>query len=99
MDDGVLSVPVSPGGQVQIRLAPVAGRDVFDPAGWRHEDLRPAGTAGWFERDLDGLGLADGEYEYELVIDGREDAPVPDPFAGPSLGSMAIGGCSRSPAA
>jgi hypothetical protein len=41
MGDGLLSVPVSAGGQVQIRLAPVADRDVFDPAGWRHKDLQP----------------------------------------------------------
>jgi 1,4-alpha-glucan branching enzyme len=81
MNSGVLSVPVPAGGQVQVRLALVADRDVFEPAGWRHEDLQPTGAAGWFERDLDGLGLADGEYEYELVVDGREDAPVPDPFA------------------
>jgi hypothetical protein len=69
MGDGLLSVPVSAGGQVQIRLAPVADRDVFDPAGWRHKDLQPTG-AGWFERlcGLAGVDLGCGRHVMRLEL-------------------------------
>lgn len=40
---------------------------------------RSASFAGWWEIDLDTLALADGDYEYELVIDG--DAVAADPYA------------------
>jgi 1,4-alpha-glucan branching enzyme len=68
-------------GRVDVRFALVDDRDSFDPPGWRHEQLSPAAAAGHFEINVDGLGLGNGVYEYEFVIDGDEDAPVADPFA------------------
>ena len=61
----------------------VAQRDKFAPAGWRVQALGSAGPAnpGWWEIDVDALGLADGAYEYEFVLDGHTDRPVSDPFA------------------
>ena len=36
---------------------------------------------GWWEIDVDALGLGDGAYEYEFILDGHTGQPVPDPFA------------------
>ena len=36
---------------------------------------------GWWEIDIDTLGLADGAYEYEFILDGQIGRPVADPFA------------------
>ena len=54
----------------------------FDPKAWRKEELKPSmEQQGFFEIDLAQLHLADGEYEYEFVLDGRENHPVADPYA------------------
>jgi hypothetical protein len=45
------------------------------------KQLSPLAAPGHFEINLDGVGLGDGAYEYEFVLDGDEDAPVADPFA------------------
>jgi 1,4-alpha-glucan branching enzyme len=77
----LLRVPAPNAGRVEVRFALVDDRDSFDPPGWRHQQLSPSAASGHFEINLDGLGLGDGVYEYEFVIDGDEDAPVADPFA------------------
>ena len=77
----LLRVPAPNAGRVDVRFALVDDRDSFDPPGWRHQQLSPSVASGHFEINLDGLGLGDGVYEYEFVIDGNEAAPVADPFA------------------
>jgi 1,4-alpha-glucan branching enzyme len=77
----LLRVPAPNAGQVDVRFALVDDRDSFDPLGWRHQQLSPSAASGHFEITLDDLGLGDGVYEYEFVIDRDEDAPVADPFA------------------
>ncbi len=79
---GPLRVPAPAAQQVEVRFAPLADRDRFDPGRWRREALRPSfDHAGHYEIDVDALGLADGAYEYEFLLDGRAGHPVPDPFA------------------
>lgn len=58
----------------------MADRDEFDPPSWPLHPLIPsAAYPGWWEIDLDTLGLADGDYEYEFVAGGTVVAP--DPYA------------------
>jgi 1,4-alpha-glucan branching enzyme len=81
-DDAVLQIPAEPGREVRMRFANIESRDSFDPAAWRAEALQPIpGHPGWLRINLNGLGLPDGVYEYEFVVDGRVDQPVADPFA------------------
>jgi 1,4-alpha-glucan branching enzyme len=82
--DGVLRVPVLDAERVEVRFSPLRSRDRFDPDDWRREELSPDSDAqDWYHLDLDDLGLADGEYEYEFVVHRGDDDPdvVPDPFA------------------
>jgi 1,4-alpha-glucan branching enzyme len=76
----VLRIPAPGAAVVELRFASLADRDRFDPGGWRRARLGPEGR-GWFSADLSGLGLPDGAYEYELILDGRADDPIPDPWA------------------
>lgn len=65
-----------------MRFAPLAQRDRFEPATWPVQPLQTdSAHAGWWQVDIDALGLADGPYEYEFLLDGRADRPVADPFA------------------
>jgi 1,4-alpha-glucan branching enzyme len=78
----VIRVAAPSAGLVEIRFATLDERDRFDPRTWTRaalaaDSLQP----GHWEIDLSVLGLADGDYEYELVLDGRADEPVPDPYA------------------
>ena len=80
---GLLRIPAPGANKVQMRLAPLAQRDKFAPAGWPVQELASAQPAfpGWWEIDIDTLALADGTYEYEFILDGQTDHPVADPFA------------------
>jgi 1,4-alpha-glucan branching enzyme len=67
---------------LELRFARLTERDRFDPLGWHREPLHPSpGRQGYWEIDLDVLALPDGDYEYELILDGRTEEPVPDPYA------------------
>jgi 1,4-alpha-glucan branching enzyme len=56
----------------------LAARDVFDPSSWPKHPLTASTTfTGWFEIDLDSLGLADGDYEYEFLLNGSTVAADP----------------------
>lgn len=64
-------------------LLPRQGGD-FQPAAWKQADLKPdqdPARPGWFELDLAKLNLADGQYEYEFLIEGDSELVVADPFA------------------
>ncbi|MBV8865575.1 MAG: hypothetical protein JO210_09310, partial [Acidobacteriaceae bacterium] len=77
---GLLRVPGPAVNQVVIRFAPLSARDHFNPALWpQHALTQSAIFNGWWEIDLDLLSLADGDYEYEFVIDGG--TIVADPYA------------------
>ena len=76
---GLLRIPGPALAAVAIRFAPLSDRDNFDPNSWpQHPFVASAAFAGWWEFDLDALALADGDYEYEFIVNG---APVPDPYA------------------
>src|SRR5215204_2770032 len=77
-----LEIPAPDAATVEMRFASPDERDRFDPTAWRRAPLaRLARPSGWWRVDPEALGLADGAYEYEFVLDGRADAPVADPFA------------------
>ncbi len=78
---GVQLIPVPGAQHLAVRIAPVTARDNFQPSSWHHVQLSPGPEAGWFAFDSNALGLADGEYEYEFVVDGNENSPIPDPYA------------------
>lgn len=77
---GLLRIPAPTASTVALSLAPLSARDRFDPPSWRTMPMAPGATAsGHFEIDVDTLGLADGAYEYEFLIDAAWR--VPDPYA------------------
>jgi 1,4-alpha-glucan branching enzyme len=77
-----LQIPAPVGSNIEIRFANVLHRDCFDPKSWRSEKLMPTvNQSGWFDMDLSTLGLVDGDYEYEFVLDGVIDSPIADPYA------------------
>jgi 1,4-alpha-glucan branching enzyme len=80
----MLRIPAPGAKRVQIRYAPLARRDDFSPPRWPVQDLTRPGHAhhGWWEIDINALGLDPGAYEYEFILDGHIDHPVADPFAG-----------------
>jgi hypothetical protein len=80
---GLVRIPAPDANQVVIRYAPLAQRDNFAPAAWPVHALVHAnpGNPGWWEIDIDALGLADGPYEYEFILDEDTNHPVADPFA------------------
>jgi 1,4-alpha-glucan branching enzyme len=77
---GALRIPC-PATGASVRLAPLATRDRFlDPGRWQVVPMADDPAApGWRTLDVDALGLPDGDYEYDLVLDSG--AVVPDPFA------------------
>ena len=80
----MLRIPAPGAKRVEIRYAPLARRDDFCPPRWPVQDLTRPGHAhhGWWEIDINALGLDPGAYEYEFILDGHIDHPVADPFAG-----------------
>ena len=77
---GLLRVPGPGLNSVTIRFAPLSARDHFNPLSWAQFALKRSATfTGWWETDLDLLSLADGDYEYEFVINGGTVAA--DPYA------------------
>jgi 1,4-alpha-glucan branching enzyme len=66
-----------------MRYESLAHRDKFFPPRWPVRALVSAGAAypGWWEIDIDALGLDPGVYEYEFILDGDTSHPVADPFA------------------
>ncbi len=76
---GLLRIPGPGLAAIAIRFALLSDRDDFAPVSWPQYPLtQSAAFPGWWEFDLDGLGLADGCYEYEFVVNG---VAVPDPYA------------------
>src|SRR5580700_8299689 len=63
-----------------LRFAALSDRDHFNPASWpQHPLVSSAAFPGWWEIDIDLLALADGNYEYEFVVNGS--TVVADPYA------------------
>jgi len=76
---GLLRVPGPALNAISVRFALLSDRDEFNPPAWPQHSLnQSAAFAGWWEIDLDLLGLPDGDYEYEFVVNG---AAVADPYA------------------
>jgi 1,4-alpha-glucan branching enzyme len=77
-----LRIPAPTDSRIEMRFADILHRDRFDPQSWRCELLEPVvDQPGWFEIDLNALGLDDGDYGYEFILDGETDAPIADPYA------------------
>jgi len=76
---GLLRIPGPALTAITIRFSPLSARDNFDPGSWPQRPFtQSAAFPGWWEFDLDALGLADGVYEYEFVVSG---SAVADPYA------------------
>lgn len=68
--------------QLTVRYSPLSNRDKFDQASWPMRSLNAvAAFPGWWEWDVDALGLPDGAYEYEFLLNGDADHPIADPYA------------------
>jgi 1,4-alpha-glucan branching enzyme len=83
---GTIAIPAPGAQRVEFRYRSLADRDAIDllkpEESWSALiALKPAGEENWYQMDVNGLGLQDGIYEYEFVINGDENNPVPDPFA------------------
>ena len=79
---GLLRIPAPSARTLTLRYAPLSERDKFDLATWKTQPLSASAQyPGWWEVDIDALGLADGGYEYEFVLDGTAGSPVVDPYA------------------
>ena len=77
---GLIRLPGPSLTTITLRFAALADRDRFDPASWPQLPLvKSAAFSGWWEIDIDLLGLADGVYEYEFVVNGS--TVVADPYA------------------
>jgi glycosidase len=80
---GLVRIPAPDAKSVAMRFAPLAQRDKFAPSTWPVQQLISAspGNPGWWEIDIDALGLSDGAYEYEFILDDDAKHPAADPFA------------------
>jgi 1,4-alpha-glucan branching enzyme len=82
-----LAVPAPLAKKMELIYRPVVDRAMADPLlpqqSWQPPvALKPSSSSpGWFEVDVTTLALKDGIYEYALVVDGKQDTPIPDPFA------------------
>ena len=77
---GLIRVPGPSLTAISLRFAALSNRDQFDPAWWpQHPLANSPAFPGWWEIDIDLLALADGDYEYEFVVNGG--AVVADPYA------------------
>jgi len=83
---GTLLIPALNVKKVELRYRLLENRDSVDPqnpaTSWpRPVALKPAGPSGYYQIDVNTLGLADGTYEYEFLVDDDADHPIADPFA------------------
>jgi 1,4-alpha-glucan branching enzyme len=77
-----ICIPVATAQVVEMRYALITARDRFDPSAWTTVTMKPkADNQNYFELDLNQLGLADGTYEYEFVLDGQTTHGIADPYA------------------
>jgi 1,4-alpha-glucan branching enzyme len=67
---------------VEVRFSSLLERDRFDQSRWRREPLRRVpNEPGWWSIEIDSLSLADGDYEYDFIVDGNASEPIADPYA------------------
>jgi len=79
---GYLRIPIESAQIVEMRYALLSARDRFNPKTWSTITMQASTEqAGCFELNLNSMGLADGVYEYEYVLDGKEEQAIADPFA------------------
>jgi Alpha amylase, catalytic domain len=79
---GLLRIPAPGANRVDIRFSLLTNRDVFDPTRWASLALAASPLyPGWWEFDLDAQRLPDGDYEYEFILNGATNTPIPDPYA------------------
>jgi 1,4-alpha-glucan branching enzyme len=77
---GLIRVPGPTLTTIDLRFAALSDRDQFNPACWPQHPLAVSPAfPGWWEIDIDLLALADGNYEYEFVVNGS--TVVADPYA------------------
>jgi 1,4-alpha-glucan branching enzyme len=75
----LMKIPAPAAWKVEIGIANLLDRDRFGER-WRYWPMYRSNDGFW-ERDIASLGLADGDYEYEFVVDDDHAVPVADPYA------------------
>jgi pullulanase/glycogen debranching enzyme len=77
-----LRIPAPDAHAVSVRYSALPRAGDFAPDRWPHTAMTGTGD-GWWALDLAALPLADGRYEYELVVEGpgARTVVVPDPYA------------------
>lgn len=82
-----LIIPAPLAEKVEMLYRPLEDRALADPLtpqqSWKPlAALKPSTSSpGCFEIDVNTLGLQDGTYEYAVVVNGRLDQPLADPYA------------------
>jgi 1,4-alpha-glucan branching enzyme len=78
----IMRIPVLDAHRVWLRLSPLPRQGEFLSDRWRHE-LLTSTPGDWWQIALTTLGLSDGSYEYEFVIErhGQPPRTVADPYA------------------
>lgn len=80
---GLLRIPGPSLTNLAVRFSLLANHPDFNPASWPNLPFSQSATfPGWWELDLDLLGLVDGIYEYEFVASTAANANfiVADPY-------------------
>jgi 1,4-alpha-glucan branching enzyme len=82
MSLSLLRIPVPDATEVWLRLSRLPRERDFRSDQWPHHPLASTND-GWWEIDVTALGLTDGDYEYEFVVErgGQAAHSVPDPYA------------------
>ncbi len=75
-----LVIPAPVADTLAIRYASLTDRSNFGKK-WQTVNLSPANVPGCFQLDLNALGLPDGTYEYECLINGVERLSTPSPYS------------------
>lgn len=75
-----MEIPAPSAALVYVRYSALVNRDTFDPAAWARVGLPAGSKPGWWRFDPGTLGLPDGDYEYEFMLDGSRDG-IADPYA------------------
>lgn len=82
LSQNVIRIPAEVAQTVEIRFSLLTARDRFYPQEWYKVPLIPSADSNCcYEINLADMELADGAYEYEFILDDKNDYPVADPYA------------------
>lgn len=74
-----MRIPAPSANTLELRIANLKHRDHFGER-WQYQLMHRVGNGFW-EVDIATLGLEDGTYEYEFVMNSDGGKPIADPYA------------------